>query len=94
VEPILTSIALAVGKALTSSAVVGSVVGGVIGNRADAALVGGFNRLFGLLKSSKPDTQQSLQRAIARAVILAKHSVVQDCLKKAISSGWKKRGSC
>jgi hypothetical protein len=48
VEPILTLIALAVGKALTSDAVVGSVVGGVIGNRADAALVGGFNRLFGL----------------------------------------------
>jgi hypothetical protein len=87
VDPILTLIALAFGNALTFGAVVGSVVGGVIGNRADAALVGGFNRLFGLLKSSKPDTQQSLQRAIARAVILAKHSIVQDCLKKELTAG-------
>jgi energy-coupling factor transporter ATP-binding protein EcfA2 len=73
----------AISTALKPEAVIGSAIGGILGNRVDAGFVKGFNGLIRLVQGGSPNDQQELQRAIGRSMIAAQQSIVKDCLRSA-----------
>jgi energy-coupling factor transporter ATP-binding protein EcfA2 len=85
-EP-LTLLAAVVGTAISTAlkpeAVIGSAIGGIIGNRVDAGFVKGFNGLIKLVQGGSPNDRQELQGAIGRSMIAAQQGIVKDCLGSA-----------
>lgn len=59
-----TVVGTAISTALKPDTVIGSAIGGIIGNRVDAGFVKGFNGLIRLVQGGSPNDQQELQRAI------------------------------
>jgi hypothetical protein len=84
---LLTLLAAVVGTAISNAlkpdTVIGSAIGGIIGNRVDAGFVKGFNGLIRLVQGGSPNDQQELQRSIGRSMIAAQQSIVKDCLRSA-----------
>jgi hypothetical protein len=72
-----TVMGTAVSNALKPEAVIGSAIGGIIGNRVDAGFLKGFNGAIGLLKGGDRDTRRELQLAIRRSIIMAQEELIQ-----------------
>ena len=65
--------------AIAPSAIVGSAVGGIIGNRVDAALVGATVKLW---RKGDRVTNETLERSVQKAWLVAQISLAQDCLEE------------
>jgi hypothetical protein len=65
---LLTLLAAVVGTAISNAlkpdTVIGSAIGGIIGNRVDAGFVKGFNGLIRLVQGGSPNDQQELSRIV------------------------------
>jgi hypothetical protein len=93
---LLTLLAAVVGTAISNAlkpdTVIGSAIGGILGNRVDAGFVKGFNGLIRLVQGGSPNDQQELQRAIGRSIIAAQQSIIKDCSRSAglsaVDRGW------
>ena len=82
-----TVVGTAISTALKPDTVIGSAIGGILGNRLDAGFVKGFNGVIRLVQGGSPNDQQKLQRAISRSMIAAQQGIVKDCLRSAGLSG-------
>ncbi len=75
----------AAGKAIALDALVGSAIGGIVGNRVDAGFVALCEGPIGALKRNH-DGAQTLQAAVRKSLLLAQMSIAQDCLETLVAN--------
>jgi type II secretory pathway predicted ATPase ExeA len=87
---VLTAIVGAGVAALKPESLVSSVVGGIVGNRADAAFVLGWQAVRDALKQGDAPIQQALQRAVWRSQLTALYSIAEDCRRELVGNAEQK----
>lgn len=58
---------------------INSAVGGIVGNRVDAAFMTGYHAVVHTFRNTDQKTHRELQIAIQRSVLLAQHSIAHEC---------------
>jgi hypothetical protein len=78
---LIWAILAAAGKVVTIEALVGSSIGGIVGNRIDAGFVALCEGTIGTLKRKDVAVNGTLGQAVRRSLLLAQMSIAQDCLE-------------
>ena len=76
---LIWAILVAAGKVVSVDALVGSAIGGIVGNRVDAGFVALCKGTIGALKRNNGEAE-TLQQAVRKSLLLAQMSIAQDSL--------------
>jgi hypothetical protein len=83
---LIWAILAAAGKVVTVEALVGSAIGGIVGNRIDAGFVALCEGTIGTLKRKDAIVNGTLEQAVRKSLLLAQMSIAQDCLETLVAN--------